>query len=100
MKSMNRQGAVAGMLVGLLSTVVYIFVYKGWFFIPGTNNLPDNAANWLFGISPGSFGAVGALLNFVAAVIVSKMTAPTPEHIQHLVEDIRVPRGAGVATGH
>jgi cation/acetate symporter len=100
MKSMNRQGAVAGMLVGLLTTVVYIFVYKGWFFIPGTNNLPDNAANWLFGISPGSFGAVGALLNFIAAVIVSKMTAPTPEHIQRMVEDIRIPRGAGTATGH
>jgi cation/acetate symporter len=100
MKSMNRQGAVAGMLVGLLTTVVYIFVYKGWFFIPGTNNLPDNAANWLFGISPGSFGAVGALLNFIAAVVVSKMTAPTPEHIQHMVEDIRIPRGAGTATGH
>jgi cation/acetate symporter len=100
MKSMNRQGAVAGMLVGLLTTVVYIFVYKGWFFIPGTNNLPDTAANWLFGISPGSFGAVGALLNFIAAVVVSKMTAPTPEHIQHMVEDIRIPRGAGTATGH
>jgi probable sodium:solute symporter, VC_2705 subfamily len=100
MKSMNRQGAVTGMLVGLITTVVYIFVYKGWFFIPGTNNLPDNAANWLFGISPGSFGAVGALLNFIAAVIVSKMTAPTPEHIQHMVEDIRIPRGAGTATGH
>ncbi|WP_127476882.1 sodium:solute symporter family protein [Sulfurivermis fontis] len=100
MKSMNRQGAVAGMLVGLLTTVVYIFVYKGWFFIPGTANLPDNADNWLFGISPGSFGAVGALLNFIAAVIVSKVTAPTPEHIQHMVEDIRIPRGAGTATGH
>jgi cation/acetate symporter len=100
MKSMNRQGAVAGMLVGLISTVVYIFVYKGWFFIPGTNNLPDTAANWMFGISPGSFGAVGALLNFIAAVVVSKMTAPTPEHIQHMVEDIRIPRGAGTATGH
>jgi cation/acetate symporter len=100
MKSMNRQGAVAGMLVGLLTTVVYIFVYKGWFFIPGTNNLPDNAANWMFGISPGSFGAVGALLNFIAAVVVSKMTAPTPAHIQQMVEDIRIPRGAGTATGH
>jgi len=99
-KSMNRAGAVAGMLVGLGSTLVYIFVYKGWFFIPGTNNLPNTADAWLFGIQPESFGAVGALLNFVTAIVVAKLTAPPPEHIQHLVEDIRVPKGAGMATSH
>ncbi|GAB6040067.1 sodium:solute symporter family protein [Endothiovibrio diazotrophicus] len=99
-KKMNSTGAVVGMLVGLGSTLVYIFVYKGWFFVPGTNNLPNDAAHWVMGIQPESFGAVGALLNFIAAVVVSKMTAPVPEHIQHLVEDIRVPKGAGGATGH
>ncbi len=99
-KKMNRHGAVAGMLVGLVSTLVYIFVYKGWFFIPDTNNLPNNAANWVFGIQPEAFGAVGAILNFATAYVVSKVTAAPPEHIQHLVEDIRVPRGAGTATGH
>jgi cation/acetate symporter len=52
------------------------------------------------GISPESFGAVGALLNFVAATIVSKITSAPPEHIQHLVEDIRVPKAAGVAVDH
>jgi cation/acetate symporter len=99
-KKMNRTGAVVGMLTGLLSTLIYIFVYKGWFFIPGTANLPNTAEYWLFGIQPESFGAVGALLNFVAAVIVSKVTAVPPEHIQHLVEDIRIPKGAGSAPGH
>ena len=92
--------AVLGMLTGLLSTLVYIFIYKGWFFIPGTNNLPDNADNWLFSIQPESFGAVGALLNFSVAIVVSKLTQAPPEHIQHLVENIRVPKGAGQASGH
>ena len=99
-KKMNNTGAIFGMLAGLVSTLVYIFVYKGWFFMPGTNNLPNNAENWVFGIQPESFGAVGALINFVVAAVVCKMTAAPPEHIQHLVEDIRVPKGAGIATGH
>ena len=99
-KRMNSQGAIAGMLAGLLSTLVYIFWFKGWFFVPGTNMAPDDAAHWLLGISPGSFGAVGALLNFGVAYVVSKLTPPPPEHIQAMVEDIRVPAGAGGATGH
>ncbi len=99
-KRVNRTGAVLGMLTGLLTTLVYIFVYKGWFFIPGTANLPNTVDYWLFGIQPESFGAVGALINFVVAIVASKLTAPPPAHIQHLVEDVRVPKGAGVATGH
>ena len=90
-------GAVVGMLVGLTSTLVYIFMFKGWLFIPGTNNFPDTSEYWLFGIQPEAFGAVGALLNFTFAWVVSKMTAPPPEHIQHLVEDIRVPRSTANA---
>jgi len=96
----NDKGAVTGMLVGLLFTLVYIFVYKGWFFIPGTNQLADIPDNWVFGISPLSIGAVGAMLNFATAFFVSARTAPPPKEIQDLVESIRVPRGAGVATGH
>ena len=68
--------------------------------MPGTNNLPNTADNWLLGIQPESFGAVGALINFVVAFIVAKSTAEPPEHIQHLVEDIRVPKGAGAASSH
>jgi len=90
-KKVNRMGAICGMLAGLLTTLVYIFWYKGWFFLPGTEMLPNKPENWLFGIQPESFGVIGAAINFVIAFIVSGMTPPPPEHIQHLVEDIRVP---------
>jgi cation/acetate symporter len=99
-KRANRSGAIFGMLSGLLFTLIYIFWYKGWFFIPGTEMAPNTPDAWVLGISPESIGAVGALVNFVVAYFVSRATAAPPEHIQHLVEDIRVPRGAGEATGH
>ena len=99
-KRVNNVGAVMGMLSGLGLTLVYIFWFKGWFFIPGTAMAPDNAANWWMGIAPGSFGAIGALVNFVVALTVSSFTAPPPEHIQHLVEDIRVPIGSKSAVDH
>jgi cation/acetate symporter len=88
---MNREGAIAGMLAGLTATLVYIFWFKGWLFLPGTEMAANTPANWLLGISPESFGAVGAALNFAVAWAVSRVTAAPPEHIQHLVEDIRVP---------
>jgi cation/acetate symporter len=99
-KNMDNIGAIVGMLTGLLSTLIYIFWFKGWFFIPGTEMAANTPDNWFMGISPEAFGAVGAMLNFAAAYIVSKITPPPPEHIQHLVEDIRVPKGAGVAVDH
>ncbi len=99
-KRINKEGAIAGMLLGLVFTAVYIFIYKGWFFIPGTNNLADIPANYFFGISPLSIGAVGALVNFITAYLVSSVTAAPPAHIQHLVESIRVPKGAGTAVQH
>ena len=99
-KNINREGAIAGMLAGLFSTLIYIFWFKGWFFVPGTEMAANTADNWFMGISPESFGAVGALLNFVVATLVSKVTSAPPEHIQHLVEDIRVPKGAAAAVDH
>jgi cation/acetate symporter len=99
-KRVNRTGAVIGMLTGLLSTLIYIFWFKGWFFIPGSAMAPNTADHWFMGIQPESFGAIGALLNFVVAILVSKLTAAPPEHIQHLVEDIRVPKGASAAVEH
>jgi len=99
-KRINNAGAVAGMLSGLLFTLVYIFVYKGWLFLPGTNQLPDTPEFWVFGISPLSIGAVGAMLNFAVAYVVSNATEAPPEEIQDLVESIRIPRGAGAATDH
>ncbi|MGP4734979.1 MULTISPECIES: sodium:solute symporter family protein [unclassified Psychrobacter] len=99
-KRINNLGAIAGMLTGLIVVLVYIFMFKGWFFISGTANFPDTAEYWLFGISPLSFGAVGALLNFIVAFAVSYATAPPPAHIQELVESVRSPRGAGGAVDH
>ncbi|MEM1313090.1 MAG: sodium:solute symporter family protein [Pseudomonadota bacterium] len=99
-KRVNNVGAVAGMLAGLIFTLVYIFTYKGWLFIPGTNMLADVPANWVFGISPLSIGSIGAMLNFAVAIFVSRATEEPPQEIQDLVESIRVPRGAGAATGH
>jgi len=99
-KRMNSQGAIVGMIVGLTSTITYIFVFKGWFFMPGTNTLPNTPDNWFMGIQPEAFGAVGALLNFLSAWIVSRCTASPPDSIQQLVEDIRVPRGSGQAVEH
>jgi cation/acetate symporter len=102
-KKMNRAGAISGMIAGIGVTMAYVFQHKGIFFVPGTAFLDPEmgmGANWFFGISPNAFGAVGALVNFVVAYLVSKVTAEPPEHIQHLVEDIRVPKGAGEATGH
>jgi cation/acetate symporter len=90
-KRVNNIGAVCGMLAGLGITLVYIFWFKGWFFVPGTEMAANIPENYLFKISPEAFGAVGALVNFAVAYLVSRITPPPPEHIQHLVEDIRVP---------
>lgn len=99
-KRVNSAGAIAGMLAGLLSTTVYIFLYLGWFFIPGTASFTNTPDNWLFGISPLSFGAIGAVINFAVAYAVSSMTPPPPQKVQDLVESVRFPRGAGKAIDH
>ncbi|MBK1852695.1 cation acetate symporter [Marinobacter sp. 1-4A] len=99
-KRINNTGAIAGMLSGLVFTLSYIFVYKGWFFIPGTANLADIPANWVLGISPLSIGAIGALVNFAVAFAVANATEEPPVEIQELVESVRYPRGAGQAQDH
>jgi len=85
-KRMNRQGAVSGMVVGIAFTAAYIIYFK--FVNPGANN----AAHWLFGISPEGIGALGMLLNFAVSLSVSRLTPPPPPDVQELVETIRVPR--------
>ncbi len=96
----NNKGAVAGMLTGLIFTVVYIFLHKGWFFIPGTNMFEDTISGSLFGIQSTAIGSIGALLNFAVAYVVSNATEDTPAEIKALVESVRIPRGAGAATDH
>ncbi len=99
-KRMNNSGAIAGMLAGLICTLLYIFTYLGWFFIPDTNTLANTPENWILGISPLSFGAVGAMINFAVAFAVSRVTAAPPQEIQDLVESVRYPKGAGMAIDH
>jgi cation/acetate symporter len=93
-KRTNAAGAISGMVVGLAFTMGYILYFKGIFMTPMAANVPEN---WLFGISPEGIGSVGMLLNFVVAIVVSRLTAPPPQHVQDLVDSIRVPRGAGSA---
>jgi len=99
-KRVNSKGAVAGMLVGVVSTAVYIFLYLGWFFIPGTASIPNTPDQWWMGISPQAFGAIGAILNFAVAYAVSLATEAPPKEIQDLVESVRTPKGAGAALDH
>ncbi len=90
-KRLNKWGAISGMLTGLIFTMGYILYFKGVFFEPMAANIPEN---WLFGISPEGIGTIGMLLNFIVAFVVSSLTEPPPQHIQEMVEDIRVPRSA------
>ncbi len=92
-KRVNKEGAIAGMVTGLLFTYLYIEYYKGLFLKWAGSPWGDNVAeNWFLGISPEGIGVIGMLLNFAVAIGVSLATAPPPERVQHLVESIRVPR--------
>lgn len=93
-KQMNKQGAIAGMLSGIIFTGAYIIYFK---FINPAANVPDN---WLFNVSPEGIGTIGMVINFVVAYIVFKLTDEAPEEIQQLVEDIRYPKGSGDAHVH
>ena len=93
-KPMNKEGAITGMLVGLIFTFSYIVYFK--FVSPQLNT----AEYWLFGISPEGIGFIGMLLNIMCALGVSKITNPPPLEVQNLVDDIRIPAGAGIAHQH
>ncbi|MEM1076656.1 MAG: sodium:solute symporter family protein [Pseudomonadota bacterium] len=99
-KRVNNVGAVSGMLAGLIFTLVYIFLHKGWFFIAGTNSFPDTVDGSLFGIQSTAIGAIGAIINFGVAYGVSMATKDTPKEIKDLVESVRTPAGAGAALDH
>ena len=90
-KRMNKEGAIAGMLTGLIFTFGYIvyFVFMG-----------GDKADYLWGIAPTGIGTIGMILHFIVAFVVSSMTPPPPQEIQDLVENIRIPRGAGSASSH
>lgn len=91
-RRINSKGAMAGMVAGAGATIVYIFLYLGWFFIPGTNTFPNSPEYYLFGtISPLSFGVIGAIINFTVAILVSNATEQPSEEIQEMVRRVRYP---------
>jgi len=93
-KKMNKEGAIAGMVVGIVAMLFYMLKFKFDMFGGGT------ADDWWFGISPEGFGTVAMVLNFVVAITIMKFTPEPPEDVQEIVEDIRIPSGAGEASGH
>ncbi len=95
-KRMNKEGAVAGMIVGISAMSLYMMKYKlGWF----DETLPD-PSEWWFGISPEGFGTVAMLLNFIVSITVMRFTKAPPEDVQKIVEKIRIPSGVGRPTKH
>ncbi len=99
-KTINNKAAIAGMVAGIGVTLLYVFQHHGIMFIKGTEFMMGMDKNWFFGIDPKAFGAVGALVNFAVAFIVAKATGPAPEHIQALVDNLRVPAGSAKANVH
>jgi len=94
-KRMNKEGAISGMIIGLSLMTFYMAKYKlGWI-----GEMPDKS-EWWFGISPEGFGTVAMLVNFAVSLVISRLTAAPPEHVQEIVEHIRIPSGAGEASGH
>ena len=90
-KKINKEGAIAGMLAGIGVTLLYVFQHKGIMFIKSTSFLGKMEPNWFLGIEPNAFGAIGAIVNFIVAYVVSKKTEPTPDEIKEMVERIRLP---------
>jgi len=93
-KKMNKEGATAGMIVGILSMLYYMLKFKFDMFGGGS---PED---WWFGISPEGFGTVAMMLNFIVALVISSFTKDPPEEVQQIVETIRLPKGAGRAQSH
>lgn len=95
-KRMNKEGAIAGMIVGIISMFLYMMKYKlGWF----DDVLPDKS-EWWFGISPEGFGTIAMMLNFIVSITIMKFTKAPPQYVQDIVEDIRIPSGAKKAIDH
>jgi cation/acetate symporter len=91
-KKMNKEGAIAGMIAGILTMLFYMLKFKfDWF---GGGQKED----WWFGISPEGFGTVAMIINFLIAIIISKFTPNPPDEVQEIVANIRIPSGAGEAT--
>ena len=93
-KRMNKEGAIAGMIVGILLMLFYMMKFKFDWFGGGTK------ADWWFGISPEGFGTVAMLVNFVVSLVISSFTPQPPKEVLEIVENIRIPSGAGDTSDH
>lgn len=96
----NKEGAIAGMISGLVFTLFYITYFKFGQTYFGFSPEAVSPDNWLFGISPEGIGSIGMLINFIVCFIVSKATPAPPQHVQDMIQEIRIPRGAGKAQEH
>ena len=96
-KKMNKEGAVSGMVVGLLLMLFYMLKFKFGIFDGGKSAVVGLQSDWWFRISPEGFGSIAMLVNFAVAYIVCRFTAPPPDEVQEIVENIRIPSGAGDA---
>ncbi|PKA96839.1 LOW QUALITY PROTEIN: cation/acetate symporter [Flavobacteriaceae bacterium MAR_2009_75] len=99
-KKMNKEGAIAGMVIGISLMLFYMLKFKFGIFDGGKGAVPALEKDWWFGISPEGFGSVAMIVNFLVSIVIMQFTPPPPENVQAIVEDIRIPSGAGEATGH
>jgi cation/acetate symporter len=97
-KKMNKEGAVAGMVVGILLMIFYMLKFKFGLFDGGKEAVAELKSQWWLGISPEGFGFVAMWVNFAVSLVVSRFTQDPPKAVQELVETIRIPSGAGEAT--
>ncbi|WP_028873531.1 hypothetical protein [Psychroserpens burtonensis] len=93
---MNKESAISGMVVGIFAMLLYMMKYKlGWF-----DAVLPSESEWWFGILPEGFGSIAMLINFMVSIVVMKFTKPPPIEVQDILENIRIPSGAGDATNH
>jgi cation/acetate symporter len=90
-KTMNKEGAIAGMLAGIGVTLLYVFQHKGIMFIESTAFLGNMEPNWFLGIEPNAFGSIGAIVNFSVAYLVAKKNPQPPMEVREMIERIRLP---------
>jgi cation/acetate symporter len=99
-KRMNKEGAIAGMVVGISLMLFYMLKFKFGMFDGGKEAVAGLEKDWWFGISPEGFGAIAMIVNFAVSLTISAFTKAPPQEVQDIVEDIRIPSKARAASEH